>query len=329
MADRPIAAQAPSPLSLRWVAVGIIRWRYLLLVLLAVGVSGLFTPYFFTLSNTFNVLRQISVLALTSLGMTLVMLTGGVDLSVGSILAVAAVTGAAAQPLGVWPALLLPLLVGGILGLMNGLLVARLRIYPFVATLSTMAIFSGFALLYTGGQYISGVRPEFRLIGTGYFGIVPIPVVLVAVVFAVVIFVLRATPYGRNIYAVGGNKEAARLSGISTEFYEISVYVLSGILSAIGALILVARTTVGDPIVGEGMSLDSLAATVIGGTTFAGGVGGAANTVAGVLVLGLINNMLNLHNVSPYAQYVFKGGIILVAVLINEYRTRRRGGRYS
>lgn len=324
MGDREIAVPAPSHVSLRGLAVQIIRWRYVLLVLLAVGVSGMFTPYFFTISNIFNVFRQISVLALTSLGMTLVMLTGGVDLSVGSILAVAAVTAAASQPLGVWPALLLPLLIGALLGFANGLLVAKLRIYPFVATLSTMAIFSGFALMYTGGQYITGVRPEFRPIGTGYLGMVPIPVVLVTIVFTLAIFVLRATPFGRNVYAVGGNKEAARLSGISTEFYEISVYVLSGVLSAMGALILVARTTVGDPIVGEGMSLDSLAATVIGGTTFAGGVGGAANTVAGVLILGLINNMLNLHNVSPYTQYVFKGGIILIAVFVNEYRTRRR-----
>ena len=324
MDDRWVAAASALPASNRAVAARLLGWRYVFLVLFVFVLAGLFTPYFFTVTNIFNVLRQTSVLALTSLGMTLVMLTGGVDLSVGSIVAVAAVTAAAAQPLGLWPALALPLLAGFLLGLVNGLLVNKLRIYPFVATLSTMAIFGGFALIYTGGQYITGVRPEFRPIGTGYVWIVPVPVILVAVVFAVVIFVLRATSYGRNIYAVGGNKEAARLSGIAIGFYEISVYVLSGVLSAMGALILVARTTVGDPIVGEGMSLDSLAATVIGGTTFAGGVGGAANTAAGVLILGVINNMLNLHNVSPYTQYVFKGTIILAAVFINEYRTRRR-----
>ena len=325
MAEQTLAVPPARPAALRVIASRLLGWRYVLVVLLAFGLAGLFTPYFFTATNIFNVLRQASVLALASLGMTLVMLTGGVDLSVGSIVAVAAVTAAAAQPLGLWPALLLPLLVGAFLGLVNGVLVSKLKIYPFVATLSTMAIFNGLALIYTGGQYITGVRPEFRPIGTGYVWIVPTPVVIAALAFALAIFVLRATPYGRNIYAVGGNKEAARLSGIAVGFYEVSVYVLSGLLCTLGALILVARTTVGDPIAGEGMSLDALAATVIGGTTFSGGVGGAAHTVAGVLILGVINNMLNLHNVSPYTQYVFKGAIILGAVFVNEYRARRRG----
>ena len=219
------------------------------------------------------------------------------------------------QPYGTTLVCVISLLCGGLLGLGNGIIISKFKIYPFIATLATMTLYRGIALIYTGGQYITGVNPSFRFLGSGYVGAVPTPVIITALIYVIATILLRKTIFGRSLYAVGGNAEAARLSGISTRFYTVSVYVVSGIAAGVAAILLVARVTVGEPLAGEGLNLDALAATVIGDKTFAGGVGGVAGTISGVLILGIINNILNLLNVSPYIQMVFKGTIILIAVL--------------
>ncbi len=300
------------------------RYRNGIALLLLILIGSILSPHFLTGDNLLSVGRQASVLALLSLGMTLAMLVGGVDLSVASILGVCGVVSVGLQGQGVSMgiAILVMLVVGVLLGSFNALLITKGRMYPFIATLATMTLYRGFALLYTNGQILRGVSDAYRFFGTGYIWFVPVPVVIMVVVYALAIFFLRSTTFGRNVYAVGGNSEAARLAGINVNRYKGAIFVISGVIAAVAAIIMTARVTVGEPLAGDGLQLDAIAATVIGGTTFAGGIGNAGGTLIGALILGIINNILNLVGVSPYLQYVFRGGIIIVAVLANEFKIR-------
>jgi len=258
------------------------------------------------------------MLGIISMGMLLVILTGGIDLGVGSVLALTSVTVAKFQCFMPWPvAILLVLGVGLLLGFINGTIITKAYVAPFVATLSMMTVARGLAFFYSKGAAVMLPFSGFSNIGAGYLGPFPIPVIVMIVVFALTGWTLKQTSFGRIVIAIGGNEEAVRLSGIMSQKYKTFVYMISGFCSALAGIIITSRMGVGSPISGEGMELDAIAAVVIGGAKLSGGEGDTFNTVLGVLTLALISNILNLINVPAYPQYIFKGIIIIVAVILS------------
>jgi ribose transport system permease protein len=283
------------------------------------------TPYFLTVSNLLNVAEQTSINAIVAVGMTFVILSGGIDLSVGSIVALAGVVLGLAlrgdQPLAL--ALALTLISGAVCGLVNGMLVSVGGLPPFIVTLGTMSIARGAALLITEGRPISGFAASFRLLATGRAGFVPAPVIATAVVYLIAHLVLTRTTFGRYVYAIGGNEEATRLSGVAVRFHKTMIYVVSGVMSAIAAVILTARLNSAQPIAGMMYELDAIAATVIGGTSLMGGEGTLAGTLVGALIMGVLRNGLNLLGVSSFLQQIVIGGVIVVAVLLDTVLKRK------
>ena len=279
----------------------------------------LLSDRFLTPSNLLNVLRQATINGIISIGMTYVILTAGIDLSVGSILALSTVVAASlmqsGQPVAV--AVAGGLVLGTALGVINGLITAKARVPPFVVTLGMMTIGRGLALTYTGGRPVTGLPESFRFMGAGFLGPVPMPIVIFLVVFAISYFVLTRTVTGEAIYALGDNPVAARLAGIRTSWVITLVYALSGFLSALAGLILVARLNSAQPTAGLGFEFDAIAAVVVGGTSFAGGEGSLFGTLLGVLIIQVINNGLNLLNVSPLWEGVVKGVVIALALLLH------------
>ncbi|AZO93289.1 ABC transporter permease [Halocella sp. SP3-1] len=298
------------------------------LVLLGVILS--FTsPYFLTTRNLINVLRQVSINGLLSIGMTYVILTGGIDLSVGSLLSfggiIAASFASASFGGGSSPAfvsIFLGLLVGAALGAVNGVFISKWKIPPFVVTLGMLSVARGFTYIYSDGMPIPNLSKSFIFIGQGTIFGIPVPVIIFALVFAIAWIILYKTRFGRYIYAVGGNINSAKISGINTKWIIFSVYVISGLLSSLGGLILTARTTAGLPQAGNSYELNAIGAVVIGGTSLKGGQGSLVGTLLGVLIIGVINNGLDLLGVSSYYQQVIKGAIIVGAVLINHMKDR-------
>lgn len=290
-------------------------------LLLIVIVITIMNPNFLTINNLFNVLRQVSINALIAFGMTFVILTGGIDLSVGSILALTGAVTAGFLASGMDPilAMFLGLLLGAILGAINGVIIAKGKVAPFIATLATMTIYRGLTLVYTGGKPTSGLGDSlsFQLLGKGYFLGIPVPIVTMALAFGVLYFILKKTTFGRRVYAVGGNEEASRLSGINVDRIKIYVYSLTGMLAALSALILTSRLNSAQPTAGSMFELDAIAAVVLGGTSLTGGRGWIVGTVIGALIIGVLNNGLNLIGVSSFFQQVVKGAVILVAVLLD------------
>ncbi len=274
---------------------------------------------FLTVSNILNIARQVSINAIIAAGMTFVILTGGIDLSVGSTLAFsgAMVAGLLSAGRPVVVAIPAGLVVGGLLGLINGVVVARGKVQPFIATLAMLTIARGATLVYTDGRPITGLPDAFVWLGAGEVGQIPVPVIIMGLVFALCYVVLARTVLGRYVYAIGGNEEAARLSGVNVTFYKTLVYVISGLLSTTSAIILTARLNSAQPTAGSGFELDAIAAVVLGGTTLAGGEGGIGGTLLGAFIIGVLNNGLNLLNVSSFYQQVVKGAVILLAVLLD------------
>lgn len=272
---------------------------------------------FLTASNLLNVLRQVSVNAIMAFGMTFVILSGGIDLSVGSIFAFSAVVGASILKQGqiLW-GVLGALGVGGALGFANGLIISKAKLQPFIVTLAMMAIARSFTNVYTDGRPITGFPNAFRELGRGDWLGIPVPVILMFAVFLVCWYLLSNTKLGLYTYSIGGNEEAARLSGIRTQFHKTMIYTISGLLSGASALVLTARLNSAQPIFGVGYELDAIAAVVLGGTSLSGGKGSIIGTLFGAMVIGVINNGMNLVNVSPFYQQAVKGGIILLAVLV-------------
>lgn len=290
-------------------------------LLLIVVIISVMSPSFLTMNNLFNVLRQVSINALIAFGMTFVILTGGIDLSVGSILALTGAVTAGMMASGMDPvlAMLIGVLLGVILGAINGLIIAKGKVAPFIATLATMTIFRGLTLVYTEGRPISGFGDSiaFQMLGKGYFFGIPVPVVTMAIAFAVLYFILKKTTFGRRVYAVGGNEEASKLSGINADRIKIYVYSLAGGLTAIASLILTSRLNSAQPTAGSMFELDAIAAVVLGGTSLTGGRGWIVGTLVGALIIGVLNNGLNLIGVSSFFQQVVKGAVILIAVLLD------------
>ena len=290
------------------------------LILLIIVVSIL-NPSFLDLSNLLNLLRQISINGLIAFGMTFIILTGGIDLSVGSILALSSAFIALMITSGVDPiiALIIGVLIGFVLGAVNGLLVTKGNMAPFIATLATMTIFRGLTLVITDGNPITNLGDSylFQLFGKGYFIGIPVPAVTMIIVFVIFLIILQKTTFGRHTYAIGGNEVAAKISGIKVNKIKILIYGISGLMSALAGGILTSRLNSAQPTAGTSYELDAIAAVVLGGTSLTGGKGRIVGTLIGVLIIGVLNNGLNLLGVSSFYQQVVKGVVILIAVLID------------
>lgn len=313
----------------------LIRFQSIIALLVMCIVLGFLSERFLTSENVWNVMRQISVNVIISVGMTLVILTGGIDLSVGSVLAFAGAVTAGMLHFGaeftdmnlflgftLFGAIVGGTLVGTVLGMFNGITITRFKVPPFVATLAVMTIARGLTMLWTGGFPITGLGDRMAFIGTGWFLKVPMPVWISAIIVAAAIVLTRRTRLGRYIYAIGGNETAAKLSGLKIKRIKIIVYSIAGALAAIGGIIVTSRLDSAQPNAGLGFELDSIAAVVIGGTSLSGGKGTIMGTVQGALIIGVLNNGLVLLNVSPFWQQVIKGIVILLAVVIEKLNSR-------
>ncbi len=280
---------------------------------------GFASENFFSVSNIMNVLRQVSIVGILAVGMTFVILTGGIDLSVGAVMALSGTIAAGLMVnagLPGWVGLLAGFGVGVGLGLFNGVMVAWGRMPAIIVTLATMGIARGLGLLYSGGYPISGIPSWISWFGIGRIGIVPVPVIVMVLIYALAWLLLQRTSFGRHVYAIGGNELAAKLSGVKTRIVKLAVYGISGLTSALAALILTGRLMSGQPNAGVGFELDAIAAVVLGGTAIAGGRGLILGTLIGAVLLGILNNGLNLMGINPYLQDVIKGFIILLAIYI-------------
>ena len=302
------------------------KYKSLLAFFVLCIIISVITPRFLTIGNITNVLTQVSVNAVIAIGMTFVILTGGIDLSVGSILAIAgAIAGSIIKSSGnVVAAVVAALIVGAAIGIINGLLVSKGKIQAFIVTLASMTIFRGATLVYTNGTPISGLSGGFGAIGNKKLGILPVPVLITAAAVLIAYYLLSQTRFGRYLYALGGNEDSARLSGINTDRIKTWVYVVSGITAAISGVIVTSRIGSASPNAGSGFELDAIAAVVIGGTSLSGGEGSVIGTIIGALIIGVLNNGLNLMNVSPFYQSIIKGLVILVAVLLDKKSNKSR-----
>ena len=278
---------------------------------------SLVTKTFMTLDNLFNVSRQVSMLGIASIGMIFVILLGGIDLSTGSIITFVNIVTAymmVKMDISMWPAILLTLMMCILIGLFNGFAVATFNMPALIVTFATQTIFAGVAYMISGGMPISGLPEEFAVIGQGYVGVVPIPVLIMIVAFVLGGVILNKTYFGRYFYALGGNEEAAKLSGIRVKAIKMLVFALSGLFGGIAGIVMLSRTNSGQATAGRGYEFDVITAVVLGGVSLSGGSGRMLNVVAGVLILGVLSNGMVLMNVSSYAQMVIKGIILLLAV---------------
>ena len=284
----------------------------------------IFTDSFFNSKNLLTVLRQISINALLAFGMTFVLIIGGIDLTVGSVVGAAGVAVVMLMENGVPMAIaiLLALLMGALIGFLNGSIIAYTGMPAFIVTLSMMGMIRGLAYIITDGRSVSSKSDLFKSMGNGYLFGIPIPIYVVAVVMIVVSIILYKTKFGRRMYAVGGNPVAARFSGIKIKGLTIKVYMISAILSSIAGIILASRMYSGQPTAGQAYESDAIAAAVLGGTSFTGGIGTVGGTLIGALVIGVLSNGLNLLHVSSYVQMVVKGIVILGAVALDLFKNK-------
>jgi len=307
----------------------LIEQKSLIALLVLILVVSFLSPNFFTPDNLLNILRQTSVNAIIAVGMTLVILTAGIDLSVGSILALTGALAATmvAADLPVIIAIPAALLAGAALGGISGAIIAKGKVQAFIATLVTMTALRGFTMVFTDGRPISTGFSEnsdaFAVLGTGYWLGIPVPIWIMALVFALAWYLLNHTRLGRYIYALGGNESATRLSGINVDRVKIAVYTLCGALSALAGLIVTSRLSSAQPTAGMGYELDAIAAVVVGGTSLMGGKGRIMGTLIGALIIGFLNNALNLLDVSSYYQMIAKAAVILLAVMVDTKTTTK------
>ncbi|EPP5679716.1 ribose ABC transporter permease [Vibrio cholerae] len=301
----------------------LIEQKSLIALLFLVVVVSFLNPNFFTVDNLLNILRQTSVNAIIAVGMTLVILTAGIDLSVGSVLALCGAFAATlvAMEVPVLVAVPTALLAGAALGAISGIIIAKGKVQAFIATLVTMTLLRGVTMVYTDGRPIStgftDTADTFAWFGTGYALGIPVPVWLMVVVFAGAWYLLNHTRFGRYVYAVGGNESATRLSGINVDRVKIGVYAICGLLAALSGIIVTSRLSSAQPTAGMGYELDAIAAVVLGGTSLMGGKGRIMGTLIGALIIGFLNNALNLLDVSSYYQMIAKAVVILLAVLVD------------
>lgn len=298
----------------------LLKYKSLIGLLVLCIVISIIAPRFFTIANIRNVLTQVSVNAVIAIGMSFVILTGGIDLSVGSILAI---SGAVAASIivatgNVFLGVVTVLVMGMGIGFINGMLVAKGKIQAFIVTLATMTIFRGVTYVFTNGTPISGLGQGFSVIGNKMIAGIPIPIMIMVVIFGIGYYFLTQTRYGRYIYALGGNEDSARLTGINTTKVKTMAYIISGFTAALSGVIITSRIGSASPNAGVGFELDAIAAIVLGGTSLAGGEGSVVGTIIGALIIGVLNNGLNLMNVSPFYQAIVKGLVILLAVMVEK-----------
>lgn len=281
---------------------------------------------FLTLDNIMNVMRQVSIVGIASVGIALVLISGGIDLSIGSLIAVAAVSTAIIMKNGVapFPAAFIALFICTVLGFANGFFVNELKVPPLIATLGAMTSLRGLAFIITGGLPVFGFDPSFAKFGQGYFGFIPIPVIVMVVVFLLGYIFLNFTKYGRYIYAVGGNEEATRLSGISIKKIKYMVYTICGFLSGLAGLVLLGRINSGQPKSGAGYEMDCITAAVLGGVSISGGEGKIGFVIVGVLIMGVLSNGMIMLSVDEYVQQVLKGLVLILAVALDRFVQRRK-----
>ncbi len=297
-----------------------------IITLMLIVIGALISPSFLTLNNFTNVMRQTSFYGIMAIGMTYVILTGGIDLSVGSVFAFAGVFTSYIQELPLFLIILVTLVLCALMGTLNGLFVARLNIAPFIVTLATMMGYRGICLLLTDGGITRNISNEaFINLGRGdLFGIIPIPVVILLTTLFISIMVLKFTPFGRKVYAIGGNVEAARMMGINPQTIKIFTYTISGVFAGLAGLLMAARMGSGEPVAGTGSEMNAISAIVLGGTLLSGGKGNVVGTFFGALVLTLINNMMNMMgNMSSQVQNVVMGGFLIVIVVIQSKMTKK------
>ncbi len=292
-------------------------------VILSLTTNGVF----YSQRNLVNVLRQVSSNACLAFGMTFAIITGGIDLSVGSILALSGTLSAgfiAFNNMPVAQAVILAIVIGTALGLFNGFVIAKTTIPPFIVTLAMMQIARGAAYIYSNGQPIRAMFPDYQIIGTGWLGPIPYPVIYMIVFLIICVILLSKTRFGRHVYAVGGNDKAAIFSGVNVARTKILVYTMSGFLAAFTGVVLCARMASGQPTAGQSFEMDAIAATVLGGTSMSGGVGKIGSTMIGVLIIGVLNNGLNLLGLNSFWQQIAKGIVILLAVYVDMLKKRRK-----
>lgn len=280
-----------------------------------------------TSKNIFNVLKQIAPNMLLACGMTMVIILGGIDLSVGMVIALSGCIAAGCVSrygLPIPAAFIIGVAIGLIVGIFNGIWIAKTSIPPFIVTLASMNLCKGLAQVYTGGSPVRVVSEEWQFLGAGYIGPVPVPVVVMIIVLIITAIIMNKTQLGRHIYAVGGNAQAAVFSGISVGKVKLSVHIYSGIMAGVAGIVLASRMYSGQPTAGDGAEMDAIAAVVVGGTSMAGGSGKIGGTIIGALIIGILNNGLNLLGVSSAWQYCVKGIVILLAVFIDFIRSRKK-----
>ena len=294
-------------------------------LIILMAVITIINSNFLTANNLLNLLLQVTSNALIAFGMTFVILTGGIDLSVGSILALssALTAGLLGSGMPVTLAILISLILGCILGMMNGLLISYGKLAPFIVTLATMTIFRGATLVYTNGNPITKGLSDtflFQFLGQGYIVGIPFPVIIMFIVFIVLYVLLHKTAFGKSVYAIGGNEKAAYISGVKLNKVKIIIYSISGIMALISGLIITSRLSSAQPTAGASYEMDAIAAVVLGGTSLSGGKGRILGTLIGALIIGVLNNGLNIIGVSAFWQQVVKGVVILIAVLIDRFK---------
>ncbi|MCU8508820.1 ribose ABC transporter permease [Vibrio vulnificus] len=301
----------------------LIEQKSLIALLFLIVVVSFLNPNFFTVDNILNILRQTSVNAIIAVGMTLVILTAGIDLSVGSVLALCGAFAASLVAMEVPVLIAVPtaLLAGAALGAISGVIIAKGKVQAFIATLVTMTLLRGVTMVYTDGRPIStgftDTADAFAWFGTGYALGIPVPVWLMVIVFAAAWYLLNHTRFGRYVYALGGNESATRLSGINVDKVKIGVYAICGLLAALAGIIVTSRLSSAQPTAGMGYELDAIAAVVLGGTSLMGGKGRIMGTLIGARIIGFLNNALNLLDVSSYYQMIAKAAVILLAVMVD------------
>lgn len=306
----------------------LVKYKVFLIFAVLFIVMAVTSDFFLTKANLFNMLRQLSINGLLAVGMTFVLVTGGIDLSVGAVLTFSAMVGCSliqkGSPYPVILSIVITLAIGILIGLANGIVIAKGHVPAFIVTLGTQLMASGAALLYNNGSPIPGLKDSYNVIGAGSLLGIPLPIVIFIIVLLIGVFVLKKTRFGRYVYAVGGNSMASEACGINSAGINIKVYVISGLCAAIAGIVLSSRVKTATPLAGEGYELDAIAAVVLGGTSLSGGVGSMWGTVVGVLIIGLLNNGMDLLNVQSYFQDIIQGLIIVLAVFIDVNTNKKK-----
>lgn len=294
------------------------KYGIIIIFVIMIIVASLLNPIFLTKTNITNVVRQFAVVMIISCGAQLVMLCGMIDLSPGAVLALSGCIGVTVfmSTGSILLAVLVAMAIGTLTGAFMGFVITKFHLLPFIMTLAMTEIARGFALIYTGGKPVSNLG-DLTILGQGYVGIIPVPVLIMAICILLIWVLLNKTKFGRYIYAVGGNEKASEACGINTSFIKRMAYIINGAMVGLSGIVLMARVNSGQPGIGEGYEFDAITAIIVGGTSMSGGAGSILGTLVGGLIVGIINNILNLQNVSTYYQQVIKGVIIMLAVIID------------